>query len=279
MRNILVPSDFTATAENATQLAVEIANNVNATIYLLHVVEYNFAGPLEPDGTFAATAYEKSTIERLLKQGEEKLLTCISKHDVQSVQIESVLGLGRVEEVITQKIAELDIDLIIMGTHGVSGLQEFFIGSNAEKVVRKAKCPVITLKEKTAINEINHIVFGSDFMKVSDQLVTELKQLQDLFNASLSIVRVNTPSNFERDEVIKPFKEEILKKFNSKNTSIHIYNDNTLEEGLRNFSNENDGNIIALATHGRKGLGHLIAGSMAEDIMNHTKKAVWISHL
>ena len=279
MKKILVPTDFTQTAENATRLAAEIAHHTNATLYLLHVVEYNYAGPLEPDGTFAAHSYEEPAIRRLLKQGEESLTECVTKHNLQGAQVKKLLGLGKPDDVVVKKIDELDIDLIVMGTNGASGLEEFFIGSNAEKVVRKAKCPVITVKNDTAMNEIKHIVFGNDFIEVSDRLVDQLKQLQSLFNANVSIVRVNTPNNFERDKVIAPFRREILKKFDSNNVSAHVYNDHTLEDGLRNFSDEHNGDIIALATHGRTGLSHVLAGSIAEDLMNHTNKAVWTSHL
>lgn len=279
MKKILVPIDFSNAAEHAVQLALELVKSNNATLYLLHVIEYDSIGLLESDGTFAATSNVKTAVERLLKRGEIKLTNYIQNLHVHGADIKKQFGLGVPEEVIVQNIEELDIDLVVMGTHGASGLQELFIGSIAEKVVRNAKCPVITVKHKTSMNDIKHIIFGNDLIDLSDHVIAKLKQLQELFRAKLTIIRVNTPGNFERDEVFKQVETRILKRFKSNNITIQNYNDKTVEEGFRHFAEENGAGIIALATHGRTGLSHFITGSIAENLVNHTTKAVWTCHL
>jgi len=278
MKNILVPTDFSTTADHAARLALEVAQSTNATLYLLHTMEYNYVGPLGMDGTFVAHDTEKPAIDRMLKEGDQKLSEYIENLHVHDPHVKKKLGLGKPDDVIVQNIDELDIDLVVMGSHGSSGLAEFFIGSNAEKVIRKAKCPVITVKQATKMADIKKIVFASDLIETNDHIVAQIKQLQDMFKADLSIVRVNTPLNFERDAVVKSFKEKLKEKFVFNDVDIETYNDHTLEEGLRHYADENNVDMIALATHGRKGIGHVVAGSIAEDLMNHTAKAVWTSH-
>ena len=129
------------------------------------------------------------------------------------------------------------------------------------------------------MEDIKKIVFGSDLINVSDHVITKLKELQKLFNAHLTIVRVNTPDNFERDEVIKQIEDRIALRLDPNKVTIRNYNDISPEKGLRHYADEHNVDMIALGTHGRKGLRHFIAGSIAEDLMNHTSKAVWTSHL
>jgi len=279
MKNILVPIDFSIVAEHATRLAMELAKSHKATLHLLHVMQYSTVSPLEPDGTFAATTYEKSAVERTLREGEIKLDNYFGKMNIYDSHVKKVYGLGDLEVVISNKIDELDIDLVVMGTQGTSGVKEVFFDSNAEKVVRNALCPVITIKDQTRMEDIKKIVFGSDLIYTSDQVISRLKELQNLFNAQLYIVRVNTPDNFERDKVIRQVEEKISLKLDSENVTIQTYNDVNPEKGLRHFADEHEADMIALGTHGLKGLSHFFAGSIAEDLMNHTSKAVWTTHL
>jgi nucleotide-binding universal stress UspA family protein len=278
MKNFLIPTDFSSTADHAVQLAMELAQNTKATIHLLHTVEYNYAGPMAIDGTFIAHDHERSAIDRMLKKADDKLTEYIQSLPLDGLSIQKKLGLGKPDEVVIQHIAELDIDLVVMGSHGASGLVELFIGSNAGKVIRNATCPVITVKQATNLADIKKIVFASDLIEPYTPIVEQVKQLQVVFNAALFIVRVNTPQNFERDAVIKPLKDKMLKKFGVNSVDIQTYNDHTLEDGIRHYADEINADMIALATHGRRGLAHLVTGSIAQDLVNHTSKPVWSSH-
>jgi nucleotide-binding universal stress UspA family protein len=278
MKKILVPTDFSPTAEHAMHLALEIANKENATIYLLHVLGFDFTSAIELDNLFPDSPFEKEALDHFVNDGNNKMVEYLKNLKLQQANIEQVIDIGVPSDIIIEKIKELDIDLVVMGTHGSSGLKEFFIGSNAEKVVRYAQCPVITVKHKTSIKEINKIAFGSDLIEISEKVMEKLKQLQNVFDADIAVVRINTPNNFERDVVIKVLSEKILKRFLFKKVTIHIFNDYTIEQGLLNFADEIGAGMIALATHGRKGLGHIVAGSIAEDITNHATKAVWTNH-
>ncbi len=279
MKNILVPIDFSIVSEHATRLAMELAKRHEATLYLLHIMEYNSVGPLEPDGTYVATTYTKAAVERTLREGELKLDNYFIKLNIHQPHIKKLYGLGALEGVISDKIEELDIDLVVMGTQGTSGIKELFFDSNAEKVVRHVKCPVITIKKETKIEDIKSIVFGTDLIYSSQHVISKLNELQSWFDAHLYIVRVNTPDNFERDEVIKEVEKKIAAKLNSENVTIKNYNDVTPEKGIRHFAEEHNADMIALGTHGLKGLSHFFSGSIAEDIINHSSKAVWTSHL
>jgi K+-sensing histidine kinase KdpD len=103
----------------------------------------------------------------------------------------------------------------------------------------------------------------------------KVKALQSFFKAHLHVVWINTPLNFTSDSETTKRLEEFAKRFMLKDYSIHVYNARDEEKGILEFTNKVKGDIIAMATHGRKGISHLLNGSLAEDVVNHTKGLVW----
>jgi nucleotide-binding universal stress UspA family protein len=87
-------------------------------------------------------------------------------------------------------------------------------------------------------------------------------------------VRINTPGNFQRDAIIRKYMEDFARKLQLKNFTINIFNDLTEEEGIIYFSESVDADLIAMATHGRTGFAHVLAGSIAEDVVSHSKRPV-----
>ncbi|HNP19815.1 MAG TPA: universal stress protein [Fulvivirga sp.] len=278
MKNILVPTDFSPTADHAFQLALQIAKKENVNIHLLHVLGFNFDSALELDKLFPESPFGKEALDHFMKGGHDELNSYIDKLKLDHNNVKKVVEIGVPSDIIIEKIKKLDIDMVVMGTQGATGMKEFFLGSNAERVVRYADCPVITIKHKINIDEVKRIVFGSDLNEISDKVIEKLKELQGIFQAEIDIVRVNTPNNFERDIILKPLKERMLSKINLNKLTVHTYNDLTIENGLRHYAQENGAQMIAITTHGRKGFDHFVAGSIAEDITNRTTKMVWTYH-
>jgi hypothetical protein len=149
------------------------------------------------------------------------------------------------------------------------------IGSNTEKVVRHAKCPVLTVKQPTELKSIHDIVFASNFTVEEASASSDLKKLQAVFEAKLHLVRINTPSNFETTRKTLKLIHEFIDNNKIENYTINIYNDKLEEDGIIYFAQDIDADLIALATHGRTGILHLLSGSIAEDVVNHAKRPVW----
>ena len=101
-----------------------------------------------------------------------------------------------------------------------------------------------------------------------------VKRTQQIYDSTVHLVRVNTPGDFQRDQVVKDYMDKFAKKVGLKNYTINVYNDLTIEEGIIRFSDAINADMIAMATHGRSGFAHVIAGSVAEDVANHSKRPV-----
>jgi len=162
-----------------------------------------------------------------------------------------------------------------MGTRGISGLDEIFIGSNTEKVVRLSKCPVLSLKVPVDDSTFKNIVFATDMGPNQASMVAELKDFQQAFDSTIHLLKVNTPNSFQADRVTRAQMKDFVEEHSLENTTINIFNDAVEGDGIMYFAQEINAEMIAMATHGRTGLSHLLSGSIAEDIVNHAKRPVY----
>jgi len=272
MKKILVPCDFSDPAVQAFKMAVEIANQSNGEVVLLNVVEL----PVMHESVLMPTlSFEEAFIKDMKAHAEKNFAKMKEKWAKEGPKVSSYVEFGGTTSTIRDFINEKKIDLILMGTHGASGVKEFFIGSNTEKIVRTAGVPVISIKKQLKLQSIKNIVFPTIADLNHEELVSEVKALQYFFKATLHILYVNTPSTFNRDLEIKPRLKAFAKRFMLKDFTLNVWNDYSEEEGLKNFVNESKADMIAMATHGRRGLNHLMSGSIAEDAVNHINCPIW----
>lgn len=271
MKKILVPTDFSQEAKYAFDLAIEFCEKSGATLHLLHVADLPVAS--DPMGTNLHSYFSPELISQMESSIHDRM-TLLSK-PIHNVKIESDMVWGNPFGGISRYITENEMDMVIMGTKGATGVKELFIGSNTEKVVRYSKSPVISVKEPIELKNIKNIVFGSRLGNSQTELIIRLKRLQDMLDAKIHIVRINTPSRFKRDTEVWKELEQFAESNEFRNYTLNIFNDFHEDVGLMYFAEKVGADMIALGTHGRSGLTHLYNGSIAEDIVNHAKRPIW----
>lgn len=269
MKKILVPIDFSETSVEAFKFALTIAEKNNGTIHLLHVVEL----PVLYDSA-AVLSFEQAYMSDRKKDVEKRFAKLKEKYAKDlPVAVRSHVEFGGTVHVIRRMILETKADLVVLGTHGAKGLKEFTVGSNTEKIVRSSPVPVISMKK--GMKHVKSIVMPTMPDAEMEKLTMEVKELQNFFGSTLHVLYVNTPARFRTDGYIKQSMKEFAKRFMLKNYTLNIFNDITEEEGIKNFSREIKADIIAMRTHGRRGIAHLASGSIAEDVVNHIDCAIW----
>ena len=143
IKNILVPIDFSNFSKNALRYAVNFAKIFKSKITLIYVVE-----PViyPSDFSMGHVTFPIADIDMNEKAKEE--LANLAKSEIGSeIEVETLIKTGKPFVEINETAHELDVDLIIIATHGHTGMEHLLFGSTAEKVVRKAPCPVLTLRE------------------------------------------------------------------------------------------------------------------------------------
>jgi nucleotide-binding universal stress UspA family protein len=272
MKKILVPCDFSDPAVQAFKMAVEIANQSNGEVVLLNVVEL----PVMHESVLMPTlSFEEAFIKDMKAHAEKNFTKMKDKWAQEGPKVSSFVEFGGTTPTIRDFVKDKKIDLIVMGTHGASGVKEFFIGSNTEKIVRTSGVPVIAIKKQVKLSSIKNIVYPTTGDVNHEEIVTQVKALQNFFKATLHVLYVNTPSAFRRDMEIKPQLKAFAKRFMLKDYTLNVWNDYSEEEGLKNFVFENKADMVAMGTHGRRGLNHLMSGSIAEDAVNHINCPIW----
>ncbi|WP_196885575.1 universal stress protein [Aureivirga sp. CE67] len=271
MKRILVPVDFSEQATNAAKVAAKIAKKTGSEIYLLHMFEL----PSDVIDPTNFTTGETGPLKVMfMKKIHEKFEQFKKSDFFEGINVVESVQFHKTFEGIIDASKEHEIDLVIMGSQGASGLEEFFIGSNTEKVVRNSDVPVLVIKDHNEDFEIKNIVFASDFTKENKKTFDKLLDFVSIFDSKIHLLKVNTPYNFETTRESNYTMDAFIKEYDLKNYSINIYNDNSIERGILNFTNEVDADVIALNTHGRSGLSHLFNGSITEDLTNHSIKPV-----
>ena len=276
MKKILVPTDFSKPAMIATEVATDIARRANAELTLLHVVEEAVGNSLNVEGQVSAESNweEKIFTMKLIEKAKKQMAKLIDDSKFDGIRVKQELRIGSPYHGMNTIITERKFDLIVMGTAGRSDLEQMIIGSNTEKVVRKSHCPVLTVHNKPAGKDFKNIVYATSMDKDEEVFSRVIRATQKLYDATVHLVRINTPSNFQRDVVVKKYMQDYAKKLQLKNFTINVFNDVSEEEGIIYFADSIDADLIAMATHGRTGFAHVLAGSIAEDVVSHSKRPV-----
>lgn len=273
MKTVLVPCDFSESAVEAFVFGQDIAAASGGDVVVLHVIDipvtYESAFGLPP---YAFDVAMMKGIEETVRDRFNKMLEKFGKG---SSPVRFVTELGAVAPAVRKVIRSEAVDLVVMGTHGASGAKEFFIGSNAEKVVRTSPVPVLVMRKAVPGSSIRNIVFPTEFDLHKSELIAGVKWLQTFFKARLHLLHVVTPARFKSDYEVKFALNTFAERHALNDFTINYLNDMNEVEGILSFAKEIHADMIAMATHGRRGLAHLVSGSIAEDVVNHVECPIW----
>jgi nucleotide-binding universal stress UspA family protein len=276
MKKILVPYDFSDIATHALNFAADLARkNHSCDVSLIHVIEHPTPDTIKTMGVSDYDPMEAIFVKKMIESAEGKMQNLMSDQAYNDIKLSFKIVLGHPFKEITEEITTSEIELVVMGTSGASGAQEFLVGSNAERMVRHSKCPVITLRKATKVDEIKTIALASNFRDVTDEFVDHVKRLQRAFGAELKLVKINTPLAFTTTKEDKKQMEKFIKHYELENCTMDIYNHHNEEDGIIDYSEDIQAGLVAIGTRQKKGLGHFLSGSIAEDVVNHSKVPVW----
>lgn len=150
LKKILVPVDFSANSEKALDYGIRLAQRTQASILLLHVFELpEFSGVLPEASSWQIDYQEiKKTFESAIEGAKERLAKVADRVRKAELEVRTQLCQGTPYEEIVKVAKDEEVELIVIATHGYTGLKHFLLGSTAERVVRAAPCPVFVVREK-----------------------------------------------------------------------------------------------------------------------------------
>ena len=263
MNNIIIPVDFSKYSEYALEIGALLAKKHNATLHVLHMLELSDSLITNSDSD------NKNEMMFLLALSQKKFKPFLDKDYLEGVQVNAMIKHHKIYKEVDELAQDVNADLIIMGSHGLMAHEGIFTGSNAEKMVRNSKTPVLTVKSRPENFSLNNVVFATD---LADESVAAYKKAVGVFStlgSKLHVVYVNRPhTDFISS---KEFKEMTTQFAAAGGTDqVEFVSGYTVEDGLLQYAEETHADCIAVSTHARKGLSHFFRGSISEDLANHS---------
>lgn len=269
IEKILIPIDFSETSMLAFEHATFTAKLFKAELVLLHVVEKHWEkfSIVVPEMRITPPGDIINAIEKRL---EEIAASIHSKHGIKST---CITANGTIFSEIISVSKEHQVDLIIMGTHGTSGFAEFFVGSNAYKVVTSAECPVISVQTHAQKLGFKDILLPIDDSAHSRQKVNHAIVMARQFSAKLHIVGL---ADFDDETDLKKFEikleqiEEYIKKCDLTCTKEIIHGKNQAVMTAE-YAQSTGTDLIIIMTDQDENLTGRLMGPYAQQIVNHSK--------
>jgi nucleotide-binding universal stress UspA family protein len=287
-QRILVPLDFSEPSLSALSLAEAMAKKFGARIRLVHVVEPPkiFSEEKPPYGIWD---------QYVIDVAREKLSGLAVEKIDDLIPVDCDIRMGRPHRRICDAALAFNADLIVIATHGRTGLKHLFLGSTAEKVVQHAPCPVLVVRQRDAEKRSfspKKILAPIDFSAGSKAAVDWAVSLAGRFGAEVEAVNV-IPVYYPIDSyatIDLGLLQAELRQASEKEFSRLLAGFNRREHPLRTFirhgrpateiveaAKETGADLIVISTHGRTGLDHMLLGSTAEEVVRHADCPVLVA--
>jgi nucleotide-binding universal stress UspA family protein len=243
MNKILVPTDFSEPSKVAVLYAARMAKKLNAEITLLSVVDVN---------PVSQTVMKMQRLEEVIIEGAEDDANALigeikEKIDGEVVICYELITGFPVHEKIEKFVLENGIDMIIMGTHGTTGLKKVLIGSNAAAVIDNSSVPVIAVPNDAKFDAIQKIVYATDLVNVNEEIKT-IGLFASLFEASINVLHVRSIeaiNNVNVEEAIADLKKQA--KYEKITFTIKV--NNHVAEAVEEFALQEKADLLVMFTH------------------------------
>lgn len=263
MKQILVAIDFSKTSLNALAFGIYIANKAGANLQMVWV-----DNTTSEEVVFEGFAHEERNEKVvLLKELQDKY-----SKSLKGGKLDFKTRKGKVYIEIAQQAKSTSADLIITGTHGVSGFEEFWIGSNAYRIVTNAPCPVITLRHDFQVGNISKIVIPIDSSQETRQKIPVAAQVAQLFGSEIHILSLySTPLKSVQKRVdnyathVMDYCEERKIKYVAVTKESENITRTTID-----YAEEVGAELIAIMTEQETTTANIFLGPYAQQMVNHS---------
>lgn len=279
MKNILIPTDFSDNSWNAIKYALKLYKKTRCSFHLLHVSNVNAIIGSE----ISSVATSAVVFENDVKTDAKKdLQTLVKKIDSKSLNIKhsfiTHVEYGFLIDVIKDKVEDNNIDLIIMGTKGASGMKEAIIGSNTGDVITRVKCPVLVVPEEAVYIKPREIAFPTDYnMSYTSKILDTLLNVARIHESSIRIVHIRKRKD-ELTEEQETNKGILHDYFKDHDHSFNTITCNRLENALQDFTESRNIDMISMVAKNLNFFQQLLFKPTVEDISYHIKLPFLVLH-
>ena len=298
IQNIVVPIDFSKMSVQAIQIAKQLARRFRASIHLAHVRHLNYATdfvtPAPPIVPFSFMTYERIGEQTAFKELKKVASEC----GVSSATCDVLGGAPPFDE-ICRLAQTIPADLVVMPTHGRTGLKHVFLGSTAERIVQHSPCPVLVTRGN-ALQSTNGsrvrmktILVPVDFSNCSREGVRYANSFAKEFGAKIILLHATYlgyvystegTAIYDIPGLQKAARKTAERKMRELVRSVNfggvrfetVFTEGSPVLDICAFAKDHDVDLIVTATHGLTGFKHVLIGSIAEQVVRHAPCSVLV---
>lgn len=261
LKHILVPTDFSDCANAAASVAIKIASFSGAKIHFLHLALDH--GPAHvPNVT-------QETESKEIRHARANLHQLTRKAERAGVRAQPQLMLGSGIERIEQFLKPFHIDLLVMGSHGATGIREAIIGSYTQHAIRNCQVPCLVVKQGTDWKIPKTIVFASTFKRETTQALRQVVAFAKHWNASVHLLFINWTYHLIDATIAHEMMDEVMEGIVDIEFTQNIIETNDKEFGIHSFADQIDADLIAVANENTGPVNRIFKKSLAEQLINH----------
>ena len=275
IRKILLLTDFSDVAHNASLYALNISIKVKSEIEILHIINTPVdwvKHPLDKEKLYPETKAE-------IARAKANLSSIGRGFKAEGIEASENLIYNVGVEDLPYYINKDKYDLIIMGSHGSKGIKEYVIGSNAQKVIRASQVPVLVVKTPPNNDSINKIVMASTFEENQKQTYERLFDYAADLGTEVDLLYINTPYHFKETEEIEKMLTTFCQDRPHQNCGKHHVDALNEERGIQYYMDQSNADIFAIATSGKSRWSRMISPSLSEAVVNHLDIPVLVFHV
>ncbi|GAA4810255.1 universal stress protein [Litoribaculum gwangyangense] len=279
MKNILLPTDFSENSWNAIKYAIQFFEKEACNFYLLHV---NRLSNNIMDGSPYVASEEvlEAVYTKPSKQKLRKVLKRIANNFLpnKNHRFYSLTDYDFFIESVRKHVLEKNIDIIVMGTKGASGLKKIIVGSNTGDVITKVKCTTLAVPEKAEFTKLKEIAFPTDFSLSYDiQILQPLSDMLEKHEAALRILHVSKKkANLNIEQ--KRNSELLDDYFNNVIHSFHYLTNAKIEDAIQCFAEIRNTDMMCMVAKNLNYFQQILFHSKVEEISYHTETPFLVLH-
>jgi nucleotide-binding universal stress UspA family protein len=269
MKTILFPTDFSENTIHASRYAGMMAKLISADVILLHVYHI----PMVP-------AYNTSSeVKDAIAQNEDEIVEQLQAF-ANIFSRDANLPLERIIQKVeygfaaekTVEIADsMNTDLIVMGTKGASDMLDKWLGTHAQEVMKKAKCPVFTIPDDVPIDYPQRILYAADFKDDEIHAVQKVLDIAKPLGATCKVLHIHEEFEPNIGHIIDETIKELQVKFKDEDVTVQQFHRDDTIEGLEAYMKTYEPDILAIAIHDKSFLDNLFTTSVSQHFIQEAK--------
>ena len=264
INHIFFPTDFSENAVRALPFAAEIALKTDAKLTLFHATQESM--DMAPD-------FEKSRDQVIDDSSDQfsELLNTLEKGHYNDLEVTTVIQDGQPVTTLLNQIKERSVDLIVMGTKGITGDRSAIFGSVSSTVIQKSTIPVLAIPTDSNLDNFKNIIFTSNYKAGDLTALSNTIDLAKLFDSSVDVLHVSDQKNMESEIKFRGFRDLVHERINYDNISFHHKYELDFFPTISQFLTDHPNSLVVMVRYKKSFWEKLANRSLSKEMSFYSK--------